>query len=643
MKLQITGASNFVNRMFEAAGNYQWAREFLKNSIEANATKVEFGIEWQAVKKSNVYRRTIVDNGAGMSHTELVKFFSTLGEGAKTIGGVHENFGVGAKIASLPWNPNGVVVISYKKGVGSMIWMVLDDKTGDYELVEFSNGNGSKSAVMNPATHKVDGIDWDAIRPDWIKEHGTVIVLLGSEKYPDTVLGNPEAGENDIKGLSVYLNSRFWDLTKLEVRVIELRTEKKSAWPRGSHETDDSRRYNGRTIYGAKHYLTDVEAPKGKLSSSGTLPIVDGRVQADWYLWEGERPAIHSYAKRPGYIAVKYGEELFELTTGKVDFRAFGVVESKVQANLSIILEPQHYESANEHWGIHPDQSRNRLIFTAEKVKGVSIPLYDWGRTFAENIPNEILEAIQQARGETAGTIEDEAYRKRLQDKFGSRWTVKRLVQAKATDTEVEPATPLPGVVESHIPSELEIASLHQEERGESRKVAKTVTRKLAAKEGQTQGIMAEDPVDVPRYRFSRADAFTRPWHMAMWVPHDPEGPTVLINVESHVLNEIIRYHQAQYPDVVHEEVADLVRKVFGEIAACKIAHSQKLTKILPEEELDKDYRSEAALTVGLMGLLAEEAVIAQRLGKKLGRATNGHNLPGTVTSPSATQPAAKA
>jgi hypothetical protein len=51
MKVNITGASNFVNRMFEACGPYQWAREFLKNSLEAGATKVKFGIEWQAVKK----------------------------------------------------------------------------------------------------------------------------------------------------------------------------------------------------------------------------------------------------------------------------------------------------------------------------------------------------------------------------------------------------------------------------------------------------------------------------------------------------------------------------------------------------------------------------------------------------------------
>jgi hypothetical protein len=54
MKIDIVGASHFVNRMFEACGNYQWAREFLKNSLEAGANKIEFGIEWQAVEKLGV-------------------------------------------------------------------------------------------------------------------------------------------------------------------------------------------------------------------------------------------------------------------------------------------------------------------------------------------------------------------------------------------------------------------------------------------------------------------------------------------------------------------------------------------------------------------------------------------------------------
>jgi hypothetical protein len=54
----------------------------------------------------------------------------------------------------------------------------------------------------------------------------------------------------------------------------------------------------------------------------------------------------------------------------------------------------------------------------------------------------------------------------------------------------------------------------------------------------------------------------------------------------------------------------------------CKLAHSQKLAMQVPEEDLDQLYRSEQALTIALTGLLAEESLIAQRLGK-LGRKKN--------------------
>jgi hypothetical protein len=64
------------------------------------------------------------------------------------------------------------------------------------------------------------------------------------------------------------------------------------------------------------------------------------------------------------------------------------------------------------------------------------------------------------------------------------------------------------------------------------------------------------------------------------------------------------------------------VKITYGEVAVCKIAHSQKLARTVPEEELDETYRSEAALTLALMGLLAEESLIAQRLGR-LGRKKN--------------------
>jgi len=614
MKLRITGASNFVSRMFEACGTYQWAREFLKNSLEAGASKVEFGIEWQAVEKFGIYRRTIVDDGSGMDRDELYRFFSTLGDGGKKIGGIHDNFGVGAKIASLPWNPEGVIIVSYKNGRGSMIWIVLDPDSGDYELTEFEGEEGN-NCVIDP--QPVDGIDWSTLRPSWLSDHGTIVVLLGSEEYPDTILGNPHAGERDIKGLSVYLNSRFWDLSAVETRVVELRSDKKSQWPQSAVDREDSRRPNNRQIFGAKYYLTDVKAPNGRLGASDIVLLDDERVVAEWYLWDGERPAIHSYAKKTGFIAVRYNGELFHLTSGKVVFRSFGIIESKVQQNLTIVLEPQLYQASNGRWGVHPDQSRNRLIFTGNGEKGVELPLSDWGLEFAEDLPAAVLIAIRNARGDGAGSIEDEDYRKRLQDKFGDRWRMKMLVKGKGRgqkdvtvqDDDVDTET------DKKKPPMDEPVGPFERQRKKRRKVIKFLNKKAVA-DGGDVGVLRDVPVDVPRYRLAFAEEFERPFHIAMWAPHDPDGPTVLINVDSPTLQEAVEYHQSQYPDIYAEEVAKTVRQVFGEVAACKIAHSQKLARKVTEEELDREYRSEQALTVGLMGLLAEESVIAQRLGR---------------------------
>lgn len=94
----------------------------------------------------------------------------------------------------------------------------------------------------------------------------------------------------------------------------------------------------------------------------------------------------------------------------------------------------------------------------------------------------------------------------------------------------------------------------------------------------------AEAPVDVPRFRMARADEFERPWHLAAWLPNDPEGPTVIVNIDSPILGEVISHHQTEYPDVYGEQVARTVCQVFGEVASCKIAHSQRLTKEITEQ-----------------------------------------------------------
>jgi hypothetical protein len=148
------------------------------------------------------------------------------------------------------------------------------------------------------------------------------------------------------------------------------------------------------------------------------------------------------------------------------------------------------------------------------------------------------------------------------------------------------------------------------------------VIRLRAIEGGSGIGVERQVAVNVPKFRYVDKEQFDEDWHLASWVPNDPNGPTVLMNEDAPLLLEAIKHHKDRYPEVFAPEVEKIVKDTYGEAAVCKIAHSQKLVAHVAEEDIDLTYRNEAALTVSLMGLLAEESLIAQRLGK-LGRKKN--------------------
>ena len=169
---------HFINRAYNECQEFQWARETLKNSLEAAATRVHFGVEYQAVEKLGVYRRLVADNGKGMTAEQLFEYFSYAGTGAKTIGGEHDNFGIGAKISLMPWNTYGLVIVSSIQGEASMISIEKNAETGEYGLRSFEDFDDEN--VVEPFDDAEHGCDWRQVKPDFIKDHGTVVVLLGS-------------------------------------------------------------------------------------------------------------------------------------------------------------------------------------------------------------------------------------------------------------------------------------------------------------------------------------------------------------------------------------------------------------------------------------------------------------------------------
>src|SRR5262249_3585430 len=164
------------------------------------------GVEWQAVKTKGVYRRMIADNGKGMSPEELQEFFNCFGGGGKPIGDEHGNFGIGAKTALLPWNHHGVVVISWVDGQPAMIRIMRDETKGEYGLhifeAEDDEGDEGREAVVEPYNDLEHGVDWCEVKPSWIDQHGTVIVLLGNHPDDDTFRGDLSRDEDGTKDIA---------------------------------------------------------------------------------------------------------------------------------------------------------------------------------------------------------------------------------------------------------------------------------------------------------------------------------------------------------------------------------------------------------------------------------------------------------
>jgi hypothetical protein len=95
-----------------------------------------------------------------------------------------------------------------------------------------------------------------------------------------------------------------------------------------------------------------------------------------------------------------------------------------------------------------------------------------------------------------------------------------------------------------------------------------------------------------------------------------PNG-VVLLNIEHPMLQSLIEYWQSQYPPHYSEEIAKDVTTVYGQLAAAKIAHSEHLRGLLPPQQIEKELRSPGALTMALLGLVAEDQVISTRIGGK--------------------------
>lgn len=204
-----------VATMIERCPKTMMLRELFMNALEAaqHAPEGERLVEIDGFDAGDgVDKMMIWNTGPGMTGSELSKICNIAASHGKEMS-LTGNFGMGAKVASLPSNQLGMRYRSCAKGQVNEVILAkrgemygrlrrLDPETGDYvEII-----NVTEAAIE----------DGRSVDHDW-----TEVVLLGNEEDQNT-LRDPYLGDptQDAQWLATYLYHRFYRLPDgVEVRL----------------------------------------------------------------------------------------------------------------------------------------------------------------------------------------------------------------------------------------------------------------------------------------------------------------------------------------------------------------------------------------------------------------------------------------
>ena len=224
-----------------AASEFQHLREFVQNSIEANAEDVHITYEPEAWDKYRVARTVFLDNGDGFllpkydskGHlTRQDKFYKMLNEsdsGKSTVGD-HNNFGIGAKITSRAFNKFGLVVISWNSEFPDGLMMIIrhvDEDGGHFYAIDADHLPSQSapdyycdSEVYTPCYSTSLMVDFaetvkklKAKYPK-MKKQGTAIILCGSHPFDSTAFKGANGKVHTQGDFVTYLNTRFFEFKK---------------------------------------------------------------------------------------------------------------------------------------------------------------------------------------------------------------------------------------------------------------------------------------------------------------------------------------------------------------------------------------------------------------------------------------------
>jgi hypothetical protein len=612
-----------IGQAYDAGGPYQWAREAWRNSEESGASVIHFGIEEQAARNKGVLRRTIMDNGSGMIPDDLLVFLSSFGGGGKPIG-VDGNFGQGFKSSVLPWNPYGVVVISYTEQTpdGAMVWIYREGDSYTFKEWDVHDEDGmylGRDDVMLPYLDEEHGCHWGEIRPDWMTT-GTIMVLLGASAQSDTWQGDPEPARHETAdGLVRYLNSRLIEVPErqgkpLETTVVRLyrkgETERRETKDKTVELPDGtSMVWRPRRVYGLRHYIPETPL-------TGTVQVDDHGTVAEWfYVPEPDAPVkgTNDYIAQQPVVVVDYQSEAYHADHTKHRYRQFGITD-EIKGRTWVILRPPVFsESRPTQWGVLTQASRHILITKG----GGELPWEEWGDRFFENFPKPLKKALDDIRSQR-GARSDASMGKniaRILDRLNARFKASRLTTSAAGRILGVPSG-------TAVAGRREGASSSRSGGGGAKARGASVPRQLLqpARGGSLTGAPTATRGGYPAFVWGSFDV-EEAKYLARYVQNESREidglehrGVVYMNIDHPVFQQEFSYWANEvWPKPDSAQVHGLVQRVYGEEAVAHVVHAQALNGTLVAR---KESGESVAIGKGdVSELLTPQALSAALLG----------------------------
>lgn len=375
-----------VSRQIEQCPKTMMLRELAMNAIEA-AAKAPAGrriveIKGKAISECGDTRKlTIWNTGPGMSSTELDHICDLAASLGKDMA-LEGNFGMGAKVASLPSNTLGMRYRSCRNGVVSQV--VLGKREGIYGKVWIPIED-SFEEVVDVTEQVAQELEY-RLDEDW-----TEVVLYGNRPDQDTV-ADPYDGDpkQDRQWITTYLYHRFYSLPEgVELNLHE-----------GTHPRDGRRQF--KPIPERADAFGRVEA----------VDVGDGiRIH---YLYDpayqdgGHNKSISgSLTSSVSTTAIVFRDEMYDVRKGRkwaADAPAFGIPFGARHISVHVEL-PDNFPVRHEPY-------RRFVQLTGGDQRQVVVE--DFAELVFRNRPEWLIEIINSLAPKSSASTDD--LRKELQD-----------------------------------------------------------------------------------------------------------------------------------------------------------------------------------------------------------------------------------